>query len=85
MWTLIPCPIIHFASFDSPLELSWASGEKLRDLSLPSPTTSSWLAVAVADGCGSSWLAVAVARLKENKGLEDNGDSGAVGKTKLEL
>ena len=81
MWTLIPCPIIHFASFDSPLELAWASGEKLRD---PSPT-SSWLAVAVADGCGSSWLAVAVARLKENKGLEDNGDSGAVGKTKLEL
>ena len=72
MWTLIPCPIIHFASFDSPVELSWASGEKLRDLSPLSPTT-------------SSWLAVAVASLKENKGLEDNGDSGAVGKTKLEL
>ena len=83
MWTLIPSPIIHFASFDSPVELSWASGEKLRDLSPLSPTTSSWLAVA--DGCASSWLAVAVASLKENKGLEDNGDSGAVGKTKLEL
>ena len=73
MWTLIPCAISHFASFDSPLELSWASGEKLRDPSPPSPTTV------------SSWLAVAVASLKENKGLEDNGDSGAVGKTKLEL
>ena len=69
---LIPCFISHFASFDSPVELSWASGEKLRDLSPLSPTT-------------SSWLAVAVASLKGNKGLEDNGDSGAVGKTKLEL
>ena len=83
MWPLIPCFISHFASFDSPVELSWASGEKLRDLSPPSPTTSSWLAVA--DGCASSWLAVVVAGLKENKGLEDNGDSGAVGKTKPEL
>ena len=68
MWPLIPCFISHFASFDSPVELSWASGEKLRD---PSPT--------------SSWLAVVVASLKENKGLEDNGDSGVVGKPKLEL